>query len=796
MADLRREALSLASTADAVNDGGGPASSEWEPPPAFDDFLVVRQLGRGGMGQVYLGHDKVLDRPVALKFIAAHNTDPRASERFHLEARAIARLSHPNVVSVFRIGDVLGRPYIAYEFVLGESLDRVPKPVAWQTALHVGLGIARGLSAAHRSGVLHRDIKPANVMLRADGEVKLLDFGLAKLVDRPRVPAALAAAGAGAPAAAAAAAPGAHPAAGMSQETLQIPGMGARGRSASSSGGLTDGQRFVGTPLYLAPELWRGGAATVRSDVYALGLLMYELCAGRLPQAGLDLFALARRMPSLELPPLRSVCPPLPEVFAEAIDRCVRLVPEERYQSAEAVHAVLEAADAFCRAFRIGHVGPSSIPPASEATTVSASFERIGLRIDALVARLYDRLFEQAPELRALFPEDLMEQRAKLAVVLRLVVDNLRAPDRLDPMLEELGRKHAAYGVSPAHLDAMGRALCAALAEFEGDAWKPATERAWTSAYARIAGAMRRGLGAEAPAPPAPTAPPRPRAGPVRTSGARYVSSAGLTLAYQVFGDGPLDLVLVQGWVTHLEAIWEHAAPAAFLEGLASSARLILFDQRGTGMSERDGAGASPEQRMHDLRAVLDAASVKRAALLGVDAGATPCALFAAAHPERTAALLCYGSAPRMGAARDAPYGLTQAALDEAEREIRSGWRQRPLFLEQRAPSMAGDRSFRTWWASYLRLGATAGGAIRMLRTSANIDIRRTLPSIRVPALVLHREGDKAHPVAGGRDLAARIPGARFIELPGDDHLPFAAGARLLLLEIKRFLAEIARGIP
>jgi pimeloyl-ACP methyl ester carboxylesterase/hemoglobin-like flavoprotein len=572
---------------------------------------------------------------------------------------------------------------------------------------------------------------------------------------------------------------------------------------AASGERLTDDDTILGTPLYLSPELWRGGAATVRSDIHALGLLLYELCVGRLPYADLNLRELARRMPALELEPLRALCPAVPEGFADAIDRCVRRLPEERFPSADALVAVLETAEAFCRAFRIGHVRAPSDPPPSDATTVSASFARIGLRAEALVARLYERLFEQAPALRALFPPDLKEQRIKLAVVLQLVVEHLRAPERLDPMLEELGRKHAAYGVAPEHLDAMGDALLAALREFEGDAWRPATERAWASAYARMAAAMARGIaGARAtvPAPPGPAppaAPPRRRGHATSggSSGTLYVHSADLRLAYQVIGDAPLDLVLVQGWLTHLEAIWDHDAPARFLEGLASTARLILFDQRGTGMSERDGAGASPDQRMKDLHAVLDAAGSRRAALLGVGSGVTPCALFAAAHPERTAALLCYGGAARMGAAPDAPYGLTAAAIAAAEREIRSGW-GRPLFLEQRAPSMAGDLSFRGWWASYLRLAGSPGGAIRMLRTSASIDIRRTLPSIRVPSLVLHRAGDRVLPVEASRDMAARIPGARLVELPGDDHLPFAGDAPALLDELRRFLRGIARGVP
>src|SRR4051812_42379183 len=166
-----------------VGDQAADTGDHWEPPAELDGFRVVRHLGRGGMGTVYLGHDDVLDRPVALKFLAAADPSAPARDRFLIEARAIARLQHPNVVGIYRVGEVSGRPYLAYELISGQSLDELPRPVPWPRALEVVLGIARGLSAAHRRDVLHRDIKPANVMLSDSGEVKLLDFGLAKLLD-------------------------------------------------------------------------------------------------------------------------------------------------------------------------------------------------------------------------------------------------------------------------------------------------------------------------------------------------------------------------------------------------------------------------------------------------------------------------------------------------------------------------------------------------------------------------------------------------------------------------------------
>src|SRR5215468_5366895 len=276
-----------------LGDQPDEAEHDWVPPAELDGFRVVRHLGRGGMGTVYLGHDDVLDRPVALKFLAAADPNAPARDRFLIEARAIARLQHPNIVGIYRVGEAAGRPYLAYELISGQSLDELPKPVPWPRALELVLGVARGLSAAHRREVLHRDIKPANVMLSDTGEVKLLDFGLAKLLDEsPRRGEAVAPAGAAA-----------VPAHAMLDATLDVsaapPGSAGSHRAApvgrSGSGtrrsgaedSLTATGAILGTPLYMAPELWRGELATVQSDVYALGLLLYELLSGRLPHEGL-----------------------------------------------------------------------------------------------------------------------------------------------------------------------------------------------------------------------------------------------------------------------------------------------------------------------------------------------------------------------------------------------------------------------------------------------------------------------------------------------------------------------------
>src|SRR5258706_9374328 len=153
-------------------------------PREFDDYVVVQELGRGSMGRVYLAYDTVLARHVAVKFISA-GADSAARQRFLVEARAAARVQHPNVVAIYRVGELAQSPYIISEYVRGQPLDRLPRPLPWQQGLELGVGLARGLAAAHKSGVLHRDLKPANAILAEDGQPKLLDFGLAKLREAP-----------------------------------------------------------------------------------------------------------------------------------------------------------------------------------------------------------------------------------------------------------------------------------------------------------------------------------------------------------------------------------------------------------------------------------------------------------------------------------------------------------------------------------------------------------------------------------------------------------------------------------
>ena len=279
-----------------INDGGiadstasqrtpepepAPSPDEWAPPGTFDEFRLVRPLGRGAMGVVYLAHDESLDRQVAVKFIAATRPDDRVRARFLTEARAVARLQHPNVVTLFRAGEVDSHPYLVSEYLEGKTLAQLDCPLPWRRTLDIGAGLARGLTAAHQQGVLHRDLKPSNILLTTSSEVKLLDFGLAEFLET---------------------------------------GTNARPAGARS---------IAGTLRYMAPEALRGDA-TPLGDIYALGLILHELCTGDTLQKERTQQPITERVPGIDVD------------FAAIIERCIQIDPEKRFTSAEALRDALD----------------------------------------------------------------------------------------------------------------------------------------------------------------------------------------------------------------------------------------------------------------------------------------------------------------------------------------------------------------------------------------------------------------------------------------------------------------------
>jgi pimeloyl-ACP methyl ester carboxylesterase len=267
----------------------------------------------------------------------------------------------------------------------------------------------------------------------------------------------------------------------------------------------------------------------------------------------------------------------------------------------------------------------------------------------------------------------------------------------------------------------------------------------------------------------------------------QYSKSGDLHIAYQVSGTGQLDLVFVPGFVSHLEYQWEHPWSARFFERLGSFSRLIRFDKRGTGLSDRVGGIPTLEQRMDDVRAVMDAVGVERAALFGVSEGGPMSLLFAATYPERTSALVLYGSYARRSWAPDNPGGHTEEEWRTIIDAIEKGWGQAGD-MNLRSPSAAEDEGYRRWIGTYQRLAASPGAAIAVMEMNKEIDVRPILSAVRVPTLVLHRTGDRTIRLEQGRYLAEHIPGAKLVELPGDDHTPWVGDTDAILDEVEEFL--------
>jgi pimeloyl-ACP methyl ester carboxylesterase len=267
----------------------------------------------------------------------------------------------------------------------------------------------------------------------------------------------------------------------------------------------------------------------------------------------------------------------------------------------------------------------------------------------------------------------------------------------------------------------------------------------------------------------------------------KYARSGDVHVAYQVVGDGPLDLIFVMGWVSHLDYFWAEPRFARFLRRLASFSRLIVFDKRGTGLSDRIAGLQTLEERSDDVRAIMDAVGSERAALLGVSEGGVMSALFAATYPERVSALIITGGYARRLWASDYPCGTSIEERLRFIEHIENEWGG-DLRLATRAPSLVHDERFREWWRTYLRMSASPGTAAALTRMNTVIDARAILPAIRVPTLIIHRTGDQSVTVENGRYLAEHIPGARYVELPGEDHLPFAGDQEAILREIEIFL--------
>ncbi|MBI5264458.1 MAG: adenylate/guanylate cyclase domain-containing protein [Bradyrhizobium sp.] len=262
----------------------------------------------------------------------------------------------------------------------------------------------------------------------------------------------------------------------------------------------------------------------------------------------------------------------------------------------------------------------------------------------------------------------------------------------------------------------------------------------------------------------------------------QYAKSGDVRIAYQVVGEGPFDLVFVPGFISNLDVAWEEPYRARVWARLAGFCRLIMFDKRGTGLSDRAAGVPTLEDRMDDVRAVMDAVGSQQAALFGISEGGAMSILFAATYPERTRALVLYGT---YGHFRSwvLPPDKIEAALDRMEKAWGTG-ESLGLF----APSVASDETFKQSWARFERLGASPSAVVALMRMNSQIDVRPILSSIRVPTLIIHREGDTRVNVEAGRFMAKQIPNAKYVELPGSDHLLWTGDTERVLNEVEEFL--------
>jgi eukaryotic-like serine/threonine-protein kinase len=328
------------------------SGTQLSPPREFDGYELIRRLGKGGMGEVHKALDTLLDRYVAIKFITSARADEIARTRFLLEARAFARLQHPNVVSIYRVGEVNGFPYLVSEYVQGKPLDGFSfRRTSINRIIQIASGIARGLAAAHKQGVIHRDIKPGNIMVTDSGEAKILDFGIAKLLESMSnttspskpvwefmeyLPAEM-----------------------LDDDTDDILDNSIRYEPVREKGSteevdalmaddtpihekeLTRPGTAIGTPRYMAPEVWRGKEATFRSDVYSFGALLFFLCSGESPHNGKTAKEIGRKCVTSDAPLLQTVVPGIHPGLAAVVNKCLKRNPIKRYASGNEIRMAI-----------------------------------------------------------------------------------------------------------------------------------------------------------------------------------------------------------------------------------------------------------------------------------------------------------------------------------------------------------------------------------------------------------------------------------------------------------------------
>jgi pimeloyl-ACP methyl ester carboxylesterase len=283
---------------------------------------------------------------------------------------------------------------------------------------------------------------------------------------------------------------------------------------------------------------------------------------------------------------------------------------------------------------------------------------------------------------------------------------------------------------------------------------------------------------------------------PLDSTPTHYTRNGDVHLAYQVFGKGPIDVLVIGGWVYPMEEMWAFEPAAFLLRRLADFARVIGFDKRGTGLSDRTAELPMLDERMNDIRAVLRAARSQRCVIFAISEGGPMSIQFAVEHANHVQGLILYGSYARMSRAEDNPWGLPQSEIDRLMHYIETGWGA-GASVRGVSPSAADDPAFLRWAARVERRGASPGAALNLMRTNLGDDVRSILRKVGVPTLVIHQQDDTVIEVGQGRNLAERIPDAKYLELPGSDHWPLSDSAKpemdAIVDAIERFVADVGR---
>jgi len=267
----------------------------------------------------------------------------------------------------------------------------------------------------------------------------------------------------------------------------------------------------------------------------------------------------------------------------------------------------------------------------------------------------------------------------------------------------------------------------------------------------------------------------------------RYAKAGEVNIAYQTIGEAEVDLVFIPGWVSHIEYAWEEPSFSPFLRRLATFSRLILLDRRGTGLSDPVDALPTLEERMDDIVAVMDAADSQRAFLFGISESGPMCCLFAASYPKRAAGLILCNSFASLKYAEDTPWGHRDDVWERTQQQIDAAWGT-GVTAKMFAPSRADDEAFTTSWGTFERRAVSKGAMRKIMGMIMDTDARDVLPSIQVPTLVVHRQGDRSSPIEGGRYLAENIPSAKLVELSGNDHFPWVGDTDSILNEVEEFV--------